>query len=101
MQKNSARFLTTGSSRKQLHASKLKQPRGDIHTSRLFEKDRHFLSFASSLSFFWCLVLHSTELEGHVIGGLLSVGDIMFFLIVLVYDQGQRQYFRTKIGASS
>lgn len=69
----------------------------------LSEKGRHVLSFDFLLGFslsFGVLVLCSPELEDHLIYGLPSVG-ILRFLIVLVYDQGQRQYFRAKIRVSS
>lgn len=95
-------------SRKQLRVSKCRQLSGPVCISHPSEEDEHFLSFdpallSHSLSFGVFLFLFfffSTELDDHLIIGLLSVG-ILCRLIVLVYGQGQRQYFRTKIRVCS
>lgn len=57
---------------------------GVAYISCLFQKDKHYLFFDFlldfSLSFFFgVLVLHSPELEDHLIDGLPSVGTLCFF----------------------
>lgn len=67
------------------------------------EEDEHSLSFDPALlshSLSFGVFFFSTELDDHLIVGLPSVG-ILCLLIVLVYGQGQRQYFRTKIRVCS
>lgn len=93
-------------SRKQLRVSKHRQLSGAAFISHPFEEDEHFLSFDPALLSHslsrgvFCFFFFSTELDDHLIVGLLSVG-VLCLLIVLVYGQGQRQYFRTKIRVCS
>lgn len=57
---------------------------GVAYISCLFQKDKHYLFFDFLLDFslslfFGVLVLHSPELEDHLIDGLPSVGTLCFF----------------------